>query len=89
MDDDEEQLIVVFGRRFGMLETEQLRNLEIGAVGQFLAGLRLAIFACRAHGVRGGAGWAAEGAACLRYFIFSWRSRFLRQAEPRLRIRAE
>ncbi len=33
VNDDEKQFVVVLGRGFGMLEAQQLRNLEIGAVG--------------------------------------------------------
>src|ERR1700693_2122410 len=70
-----------------MLEAQQFRNLEIGAVGQFLLGARFVIFAC--PDVGGATGWTAEGTVCLRYLIYSRPTCFLQQAEPRLRIRAK
>src|SRR5580704_10983283 len=84
VNDDEKQFIVVLGGGFGMLEAQQFRNLEIGAVCQFFVGARVIIFAGYVA-----ADWTAEGTICLRCVICGWRGAFIRHAEPGLRVRAE
>src|SRR5580704_5339851 len=89
VNDDEKQFIVVLGRGFGMLEAQQFRNPEIGAVGELLPGAGVIILAGFVDSCRTGVDWTTEGIVCLRCAVCGWRGGFLRQAEPGLRVRAE
>src|SRR5580658_5298899 len=89
MNDDEKQFIVMLGRGFGMLEAQQFRNLEIGAVRQFLPRWGAVIRACRIDAPDVAASWTPEGTVALLELVDRLLACFLRKAEPGLRIRAE